>query len=188
VKRLLAVFAFVGVGAGIALAAPDVDPWVNITNPWRFMRPTNFEQETRFAFLDAGTVWQNTDHSTTAQVDSTLTVGIGDAGSGSLVVNGFTFTLKGRGTLVYDFPALTGTPSGSLDTVCASSSAGTATGCAFGDSVLLGIDQVLPNYFGTITAYVSASSAFVVQACANGFTDGGAFNMPDASYTVTCVR
>ena len=75
-----------------------------------------------------------------------------------------------------------------LDTYCAESSAGTATGCRFGDTVMLGIDQVPVNAFGTITAYVSAADAFKVRACASGITDGGSFDMPDASYTVRCIR
>jgi hypothetical protein len=44
------------------------------------------------------------------------------------------------------------------------------------------------NAFGTISAYVSAADQFKVRACAVGVTDGGTFDMPDASYTVRCVR
>ncbi len=113
-----------------------------------------------------------------------------DAGNanvvGTLAVNSLSFTPRGRGTLIYDFPSLGGTMA-PLNTYCATSTAGTATGCAFGDSVLLGIDQVLLDN-GTINAYVSAASTFTVIACASGIVDAGSFNMPDASYTVTCVR
>ena len=111
--------------------------------------------------------------------DSTAASSTNDGGAG--------ITFSGRGTVVYDFPALSGA-SAALDTVCAESSAGTAQGCRFGDTVFLGVDQALVNAFGTINAYISASDAFKVRACAVGITDGGSFNMPDASYTVRCVR
>ncbi len=110
----------------------------------------------------------------------------GVTSTGSLTVNALSFTPRGRGTLAYDFPSLGGTMA-PLNTYCATSFTGAATGCAFGDSVLLGIDQVLLQN-GTINAYVSAADSFTVIACATGIVDAGSFNMPDASYTVTCVR
>jgi hypothetical protein len=64
----------------------------------------------------------------------------------------------------------------------------TATGCRFGDQVLLGVDQVLVNAFGNINAYVSAADAVKVRACATGITDGGSFNQPDSGYTARCIR
>ncbi len=94
---------------------------------------------------------------------------------------------SGRGVLVFDFAALTAT-AGAMNTVCQESSAGTANGCTFGDTVSLGVDQVLPNAFGTVNAYISAANAFKVRACAVGITDGGTFDIPDASYTVRCIR
>lgn len=88
------------------------------------------------------------------------------------------------GTKVYDFPSLkTG---GTTATVCAASSSLTITGCGFNDRISLGVDQTRINEFGTIQAYVSAANTLVVQACGVGITDGGAFDMPDASYTVCC--
>lgn len=145
--------------AAVAYAASDVDPWVSVNEQKDFKRPVRFRREMDAIFVDAG----------------------------ALAVNGISLTPSGRGTLVYDFPALTSLTA-TLDTVCAESSAGTATGCAFGDGVLLGVDQVLPNAFGTVEAYVSAANAFKVRACATGITDAGTFNIPDASYTVTCIR
>src|SRR3990167_7731486 len=82
-------------------------------------------------------------------------------------------------TLVYDFPSLGGA-SAALDTVCADSTALTLAGVAFGDQLLMGIDQVPVNAFGTLVPYVSAAGAVKVRACASGITDGGSFNMPDA--------
>jgi hypothetical protein len=99
---------------------------------------------------------------------------------------GICFT--GKGTLVYDFASLGGVGQQLNSTICAESSAGTATGCRFGDTVTLGIDQVYVSALGQLTAYVSAADAFKVVACANGISDGGSFNMPDASYTVRCFR
>jgi hypothetical protein len=99
--------------------------------------------------------------------------------------NAIVFT--GVGHLDYDFPTLGGA-SAAVDTVCAESSAMTATGCRFGDQVLLGVDQVLVNAFGNINAYVSAADAVKVRACATGITDGGSFNQPDSGYTARCIR
>jgi len=90
-------------------------------------------------------------------------------------------------TLAYDFPSLGGA-SAALDTVCAESSALTLNGVVFGDQLLMGIDQVPVNEFGTINAYVSAAGAVKVRACAPGITDGGSFDMPDASYTVRYIH
>lgn len=98
---------------------------------------------------------------------------------------GICFTGKGKGD--YDFPSLSG-PGTALNTVCAESSAITATGCAFGDTVEIGVDQAVVNAFGTITGYVSAADAVKVRACASGITDGGSFNQPDSGYTVRCFR
>lgn len=108
--------------------------------------------------------------------------------SASVADGGRALFFSGKGTAVYDFPSLGGTMS-ALDIVCAEIvNAGTAEGCRFGDQVLLGVDQVLPNAFGNINAYVSAADSFKVRACASGITDAGSFNMPDASYTVRCIR
>lgn len=91
------------------------------------------------------------------------------------------------GTKVYDFPSLGGTGASQPgDTICAESSSLTITGCGFNDRVSLGIDQAKVNAFGTIIPYMSAANTAVVQACAVGITDGGSFNMPDASYTICC--
>lgn len=100
---------------------------------------------------------------------------------------GKTLIFVGSGTLVYDFPALSGAGA-AQDTLCAQSFSGTATGCAFGDVLTLGIDQTIVNAFGTVTPYLSAANTFVLNACAPGITDAGSFNMPDASYTVGCFR
>lgn len=88
-------------------------------------------------------------------------------------------------TKVYDFPTLGGA-SAALDTVCAESSALTITGCGFGDRISMGIDQAPVNAFGNLNAYLSAANTAKVRACAVGITDGGSFDMPDASYTICC--
>lgn len=158
-KKTIVLAAAVLVVGAIAWAQSNPDPVRDHVEQFRWRYPQFFNQALNANFVDAG----------------------------ALMVNSKGFTPVGRGTLVYDFPALTGTVTG-LDTLCAESSVGTATGCAFGDGVMLGIDQVLVNSFGNVNAYVSAANAFKVRACVNGITDGGSFNMPDASYTVTCVR
>lgn len=94
-------------------------------------------------------------------------------------------TLTGAGILAWDFPALTAT-AGAMNTVCAESIAVDAGQCAFGDQLSLGVDQVLPNAFGTVNAYMAGPGAPKVRACAVGITDGGTFDIPDASYTVRC--
>jgi len=100
---------------------------------------------------------------------------------------GNAIVFSGIGHLDYDFASLTAT-AGAMNTVCAESSAVTATGCRFGDQVLLGVDQALVNSFGVIDAYVSAADQVKVRACAVGITDGGSFNQPDSGYTVRCIR
>ncbi len=109
----------------------------------------------------------------------TQPTGVYDGGNGIVA--------SGVGHLDYDFPTLGGA-SAALDTVCAVSSAMTVTGVRFGDQLMLGIDQVTVNAFGTITAYVSASDAVTIRACAQGITDGGSFNQPDSGYTVRYFR
>ena len=99
---------------------------------------------------------------------------------------GICFT--GKGVLVWDFQSLTNSPVGNQQACAEALNAGTATGCRFGDTVMLGIDQAPVNALGNIDAYVSAADSFKVRACADGITDGGAFDMPDASYTVRCFR
>ena len=106
--------------------------------------------------------------------------------AGSIRVNGVSLTPSGRGTLSYDFPSV---PATGANSGCQDSPAGTATGCAFGDGVLLGIDQVPPNPRNAQVpeAYVSAANAFVIRVC-NDSNDGGPIDWPDASFTVTCIR
>lgn len=100
-----------------------------------------------------------------------------DGGSG--------FTQSGRGTLVYDFPSI---PATGANSACQDSAAGTAPGCRFGDTVTLGIDQVVPAKNGPPpVAWISAANQFTVRVC-NTSTDAGAVDMPDASYTVRCFR
>ena len=122
-----------------------------------------------------------------ATVSSTLGVTGASTLTGGVTVGtgGSAITLSTKGTVIYDFPSLGGTLA-PLNTICAESSAATVTGAAFGDVCSLGIDQVPVNAFGTLVAYVTAANAAKVQACAVGITDGGEFNMPDASYTVRC--
>lgn len=95
-----------------------------------------------------------------------------------------------RCTLVNDFPSLGGT--GALqpgDTICATSDkTATCSGVVFGDQLSFGIDQAPVNAFGNINCYVSAADAVKCRACATGITDGGSFNMPDASYTITWMH
>lgn len=97
--------------------------------------------------------------------------------------NGIRATYVGR--LEYDFPSIPATGAGSA---CQDSAAGTATGCTFGDQLLLGIDQVPPaNVNGAMpTAYISAANTFKVRVC-NDSTDAGAVDWPDASYIVRCI-
>lgn len=89
------------------------------------------------------------------------------------------------GTLVYDFAAL-GNIMAPGTTACEESFPLTITGCGFNDRVSMGIDQDYVNGFGQIVARVSAADTVKIVACGNGITDGGSFNMPDASYTVCC--
>ena len=86
----------------------------------------------------------------------------------------------------YDFPSLS---SGmvALATACADSSSVTIANCPFGSQLHLGVDQALVNGFGTVTPYLSAANTAFVRACSQGITDGGSFNMPDASYIIRCT-
>lgn len=105
---------------------------------------------------------------------------------GSMNDGGSGVTFSGRGVLVYDFPSVPATGAGSA---CQDSAAGTANGCRFGDTLMLGIDQVPPaNVNGAIPLpYISAADSFKVRVC-NDSTDAGAVDWPDASYTVRCFR
>jgi hypothetical protein len=155
-KRI--VIAVILAVAAIAIAAPDVEPWRKVYERRQHAVPQKFELEVQASFIDAG----------------------------SIAVNGLSFTPRGRGKLVYDFPSIPATGAGSA---CQDSAAGTATGCAFGDGVLLGIDQTLPanRNASPPVAYISAANTFAIRVC-NDSTDGGAIDWPDASYTVTCIR
>jgi hypothetical protein len=88
-------------------------------------------------------------------------------------------------TKIHDFAAL-GNIMAPGTTACEESSALTITGCGFGDRLSMGIDQAYVNAFGQIVPYVSAANTVKIVACANGITDGGSFDMPDASYTICC--
>jgi hypothetical protein len=70
-----AAFALIVLHVGAVLAAPDADPWENVTTQKKFKRPVTFEQEVGFAFIDAGTQWSQTTHTTTLVVDGTGYVG-----------------------------------------------------------------------------------------------------------------
>lgn len=101
--------------------------------------------------------------------------------------NGLCFT--GKAVLVQDFPTLptNGLLSGGSH-VCDESDWGqTATGVRFGDTCTVGIDQAYVNSNGFCQGYVSAADEVKVRCCGMT-TDGGSFNMPDASYSVRCFR
>lgn len=90
-------------------------------------------------------------------------------------------------SLIYDFPALSGSAgAGVQTTVCAYSNPLTITGVRFGDGCSVGVNTGQPSEFGLISPVVTAASTVKIQACALGYTDGGTFDMPDASYTVHC--
>ncbi len=53
-KKIALVLSLVVVG--VAVAAPDVDPWVTFYHQNRYMVPQRFEAETRIAAVDAGSI------------------------------------------------------------------------------------------------------------------------------------
>jgi hypothetical protein len=85
------------------------------------------------------------------------------------------------GTLVYEFPVITGT-----HTNCQESAALTIAGCGFNDRLSLGMDQVFSNTLVQFNPVVTAANTVKVVQCANGVTDGGSYDSPDASFTVCC--
>lgn len=91
-------------------------------------------------------------------------------------------------TIVYDFPELSGV--GDLATVCAYSKAATIKGLAFGDLCVFGMDQDRGDagVAGTLIPYVVGANTARIQACATGLTDGGTWDIPDASYTLRCFK
>ena len=96
----------------------------------------------------------------------------------------------GKGKLDYDFASLPG-GGGALEpgaTVCAVSSSVTVTNCAYGDTLMLGIDQAPVNAFITFTTRMTGSGTAEIQACAVGISDGGSANQPDSGFTVRCFR
>jgi hypothetical protein len=129
-------------------------------------------------------VYEQREHMVPQKFDQEVQAAFIDAGS--IAVNGLAFVPTGRGTLTYDFPSIPALGAGSA---CQDSSAGTATGCAFGNGLLLGIDQTLPaNRNAAVPIpYLTAANTFAVRVC-NDSTDGGAIDWPDASFTVTCIR
>lgn len=155
---VLAVLAY----AVVAAAAPDVEPWRKIYQQYQYSVPQKFDKEVQAAYIDAG----------------------------SLTVGGVTLNVS-RGTLIYDMPPL---PTGGLITagdshICHDSvTTATVASCPFGSTLALGIDQILPAaVFGTCNPYLSAANTAIVRCC--GFqNDAGAFNVPDASYTITCIK
>jgi hypothetical protein len=98
---------------------------------------------------------------------------------------GLCFT--GKGSLAWDFVALTNT-SAAMQTICIDSDAGSAPGCLLGDQVLLGSTASLPATFGTLQGFISSDEAFKVRACATGLTDAGTFDMPDSVFKLRCFR
>lgn len=87
----------------------------------------------------------------------------------------------------YDFPELGG-PTFADNTVCAYSSAAVVKGLEFGDVCSVGVDQVMPSAFGSLDVQVTAANTAKVRLCAVGLTDGGVFDMPDASYAIRCFK
>lgn len=86
----------------------------------------------------------------------------------------------------YDFPAASAS-NVALGTVCYDSKTCAIAHCPFGSQLQVGVDQVLAAGPGTLTAYLSAKDTAFVRECA-AMTDGGTFNMPDASYLVRCTQ
>ena len=156
--------------AGVVVAATDTDPIVKNYAQFFHTVPQHFGQTVNATFIDAGTV----------KVGTLVTT--------STVSNGLTFAPSGRGTQAWDFPSLKGSVGGTLPIVCAVTTNIAAPGCAFGDQVLLGIDQPPVNAFIEFTPYVVDSGFVLVLACCGGITDGGVCDQPDATYTATCVR
>jgi hypothetical protein len=101
--------------------------------------------------------------------------------------NGAAISKSPVGTLIYNFPALSG-PNTTLGTVCAASPSFAVSDAGFPATCVLGVDQVPVNAFGTLIPYVASEGFVFVQACASGITDGGSFDMPDATYSVRCFN
>lgn len=160
-KRILGLTAFALVVGAIAQAAPDVEPWRSIYEQRQHKVPQKFEKEVQAAFIDAGT----------------------------LSVGGLSLNIS-RGTLVYDMPALpTNGTFAIANNICHDSvTTATLAACPFGSTLALGIDQVLPaSSFGTCTPYLSAANTGIVRCC-GAQVDAGTWNIPDASYTITCIK
>lgn len=94
-------------------------------------------------------------------------------------------TIK-RCTLVYDMPSIPALGAGSA---CNETASATCTGVVFGDTVLLGLDQVPPTPFNGAppVPFVHAADQIRARVC-NDSTDGGALDWPDASYTFTWIH
>lgn len=91
-----------------------------------------------------------------------------------------------RCSLVYDMPSIPALGAGSG---CNETASATCTGVVFGDTVLLGVDQVPPTPFNGAppVPFVHAAGELRARVC-NDSTDGGAVDWPDASYTFTWIH
>jgi hypothetical protein len=93
-----------------------------------------------------------------------------------------------KGMLVYDFPALSPVlPCFRSDFLSGAGGTATIANCPFGSSLTVGVDQVMNSTLcSPPTAVLTATNTAAVQQCVMAF-DGGACNMPDASYIITCT-
>lgn len=165
-RRILAGLAGLAVAGAVVYgsvshAAPDVDPWSSGFKQWQHKVPQKFEKEMQASFIDAGT----------------------------LTVGGVTLNVS-RGTLTYDMPALpTNGTFAIANNICHDSvTTATLAACPFGSTLALGIDQVMPaSSFGVCHPYLSAANTGIVRCC-GAQVDAGTWNIPDASYTITCIK
>lgn len=94
----------------------------------------------------------------------------------------------GKGKLEYDFPALSGQNEVATSNVCAVSPSVTVTGCAFGDTLSLGMDQAAQNAFISFTPRMKSADTAEIQACCNGINDAGSCDQGDSGFIVRCFR
>lgn len=92
------------------------------------------------------------------------------------------------GSRIYDFPSLTQDLT-HMNTICQDSFNVPLPGCRFNDRLSIGVDQVYVSPFISFVPRLTVSGlggTAVVQECLLGINDGGAADMPDATYTVSC--
>jgi hypothetical protein len=97
-----------------------------------------------------------------------------------------TQTFGNKGLVIFDIPALSAVlPCYRTDMGGAGGTA-TIANCPFGSQLSVGVDQVMNSTLcAPPTAVLTAVNTVAIQECVMAF-DGGACNMPDASYIVRC--